>query len=70
MESGKMPKKKTNKSAAKRLKFTASGKIRYHRAGLSHLLCNKSKKRKRNIRNSKVVLSPAETRRVKELLSS
>ena len=65
-----MPKKKTNKSAAKRLKFTATGKVRFHRAGLSHLLTNKSRKRKRNIRNSKVLLSPSETRRVKELLSS
>ena len=65
-----MPKKKTNKAAAKRLRLTATGKVRYWRAGRRHLLTNKSRKRKRKLRNSKGVLSHAETRRVKELLSS
>lgn len=65
-----MPKKKTNKAAAKRLRMTANGKVRFRRAGSSHLLTNKSRKRKRSIRNSRQVLSSAETRRVKELLSS
>lgn len=65
-----MPKKKTNKAAAKRLRLTGTGKVRFCRAGLSHLMTNKSRKRKRNIRNSRNVLSPAETQRVKELLSS
>ncbi len=64
-----MPKVKTNKSAAKRFKVTATGKIKYSRAGGRHLLSGKSRKRKRSLRNGGV-LSKAETKRVKILLSS
>ena len=62
-----MPKKKTNKSAAKRFKKTASGKLKYAKAGASHLLSSKTRKRKRGLRN-KGVLSSAETRRVGDMI--
>lgn len=64
-----MPKTKTNKSAAKRIKVTASGKLKYSKAGSGHLLSSKSRKRKRNLRKSGI-LSPAENKRIKTLLAS
>jgi large subunit ribosomal protein L35 len=64
-----MPKAKTNKAAAKRIKVTANGKLKYSKAGSGHLLGGKSRKRKRNLRKSGI-LSPAENKRIKRLLSS
>ena len=64
-----MPKKKTNKSAAKRFKKTASGKLKYAKAGSGHLLSSKSRKRKRGLRSAGVLSKP-ETRRVSGMLAS
>lgn len=64
-----MPKKKTNKAAAKRFKLTATGKLKYQKAGSGHLLSGKTRKRKRQLR-APGILSDAENARVKELLSS
>jgi len=44
-----MPKMKTHKSAAKRYKITATGKIQRRHAGIGHLLQHKSGSRKRKI---------------------
>ena len=44
-----MPKMKTHKSAAKRYKVTATGKIVRRQAGIGHLLQHKSESRKRRI---------------------
>lgn len=44
-----MPKMKTHKSAAKRYKITATGKIVRRQAGIGHLLQHKSASRKRRI---------------------
>ena len=44
-----MPKMKTHKSAAKRYKITATGKIQKRQAGIGHLLQHKSGSRKRRI---------------------
>ncbi len=44
-----MPKLKTHRSAAKRYKVTASGKIMKRQAGIGHLLQHKSSSRKRRI---------------------
>ena len=44
-----MPKMKTHKSAAKRYKVTATGKIQKRQAGIGHLLQHKSSARKRRI---------------------
>ena len=44
-----MPKMKTHKSAAKRYKVTATGKITRRQAGIGHLLQHKSGSRKRRI---------------------
>lgn len=41
---------KTKKSAAKRFKFTGTGKVRYAKANKQHKLTCKSSKRKRGLR--------------------
>lgn len=65
----KMPKKKTNKAAAKRFKKTANGKIKYSKAGSGHLLSSKSRKRKRNLRGGDMLSKP-ECKRITGLLAS
>jgi large subunit ribosomal protein L35 len=62
-----MPKMKTKKAAAKRYHVTGSGKVRYKKQGLRHILTKKNAKRKRRLRLS-ATLSPVETKRVKQLL--
>ena len=62
-----MPKQKTKKSAAKRFKRTATGKILYRKPGSGHLLAGKSAKRKRQLRKVGV-LSDTERKRVDGLM--
>ncbi len=50
-----MPKMKTHKGTAKRMKLTGSGKITRRRAFGTHLLAKKSKSRKRAINTSATV---------------
>ena len=50
-----MPKMKTNRGAAKRFKITGTGKIVRSKAFANHILSHKSKKRKRNLRQSGLV---------------
>ncbi len=50
-----MPKQKTKKAATKRCKMSATGKVLHSRAGKSHLNGCKTRKRKRNLRGTKVV---------------
>ncbi|HAZ56606.1 MAG TPA: 50S ribosomal protein L35 [Acidimicrobiaceae bacterium] len=44
-----MPKMKTHRGAAKRIKVTGSGKLKRRNANLSHILEKKSPKRKRRL---------------------
>lgn len=62
-----MPKMKTRKSAAKRYHLTASGKVKYKKQGLRHILTKKGAGRKQDLRKSGI-LSKAETKRVHTLL--
>ena len=50
-----MPKVKTNSSAKKRFKVTATGKITFQNAYRRHILTKKSTKRKRNLRRGSEV---------------
>jgi large subunit ribosomal protein L35 len=50
-----MPKMKTNRAAAKRFKFTATGKIKHRKAFRSHILGKKDTKRKRQLRKGTYV---------------
>ena len=47
-----MPKLKTHKGTAKRVKITGSGKIMRERAFGNHILAKKSKSRKRNMKTA------------------
>jgi len=50
-----MPKQKTHKGIAKRVKVTGRGKLKHRRAGASHLMSGKNAKRRRRIRTTAVV---------------
>lgn len=50
-----MPKLKTHKGTAKRIKITGSGKISRGRAYQNHILAKKSKSRKRNMKTAAFV---------------
>ncbi|HDT11329.1 MAG TPA: 50S ribosomal protein L35 [bacterium] len=50
-----MPKMKTNRAAAKRVKSTGSGKLKRWHAFKSHILTKKSRKRKRNLRKGTII---------------
>ena len=62
-----MPKMKTRKSAAKRYSVTGSGKVRYKKQGLRHILTKKNTKRKRDLRHAGI-LSDSEAKKVNVLL--
>jgi large subunit ribosomal protein L35 len=56
-------KMKTKSAAKKRLKVTGSGKIKYKKSNLRHILTSKAKKRKRHLRKHGI-LSPADTKHI------
>jgi len=58
-----MPKQKTRKCVAKRLKQTSTGKFMHNRAGKRHILTKKSAKRKKRLGKA-TVLKPCEVRTV------
>lgn len=62
-----MPKMKTHRGAAKRLKGTASGRLKRHKANKSHILTKKTTKRKRRLRKSDLV-AKSDEKRLKKLL--
>lgn len=62
-----MPKMKTHKGTAKRIKLTTTGKLTRRRAFGNHLLAKKSKSRKRTI-NTIAVVSGAMAKNVKRAL--
>ena len=62
-----MPKMKTNRGAAKRIRRTAKGKLRRLRANKSHILTKKATKRKRRLRQATLV-AKADEKRVKRML--
>ncbi len=62
-----MPKIKTSKSAAKRFKRTATGKIKRRKAYHTHILTKKSAKRKRNLRKQALV-SKVEAQKIGRLI--
>lgn len=62
-----MPKMKTKKAAAKRFSMTGSGKVKYKKMNLRHILTKKATKRKRQLRAAGI-LSDADSARVKKQL--
>jgi large subunit ribosomal protein L35 len=64
-----MPKQKTHRGAAKRVKRTGSGKFKRHHAYHSHILTKKTRKRKRKLRSSAIV-SPADAKVIAKMLAA
>lgn len=62
-----MPKMRTKRAAAKRLKKTASGKLKRRRGWKSHLLEAKNPKRRRRLRQASLI-SKADERRIRVLV--
>ena len=62
-----MPKRKTSKTAAKRVKQTASGKYKFKKQGNRHIAGSKTRKRKRRLRAA-AILSEPEQKRIKKIL--
>lgn len=62
-----MPKLKTRKSIAKRVKRTGTGKYTYTKPGRRHLMTGKGGKKKRQMRKDGVLL-PCMDQRIKKAL--
>jgi len=62
-----MPKMKTKRGAAKRLKKSASGKLMRHKGWKSHLLEAKSPRRRRRLREARPI-DKADERRLRVLV--
>ena len=62
-----MPKMKTHRGAAKRVKKTGTGKLKRMRAYKSHILTKKTQKRKRRLRKATLV-SKGDAKRINKLL--
>ena len=62
-----MPKMKTHRGAAKRLKKTGTGKLKRMRANKSHILTKKTTKRKRRLRKADLV-AKGDAKRLNKML--
>ncbi|MBQ6654992.1 MAG: 50S ribosomal protein L35 [Erysipelotrichaceae bacterium] len=62
-----MPKMKTKRALAKRIKVTGSGKLKRHHAYTSHLAPRKTHKQKVHLRKS-ALISNSDYKRVKTLI--
>ena len=62
-----MPKLKTHKGAAKRVRTTANGKVKRGHSHARHILTKKSQKRKRHL-DIDTLVSEADLERIKRML--
>ncbi|MBE6350625.1 MAG: 50S ribosomal protein L35 [Spirochaetaceae bacterium] len=60
-----MPKMKSKRAAAKRFSLTGTGKVKYKKMNLRHILTKKTSKRKRNLRAAGI-LSEADSAKVRK----
>ena len=60
-----MPKMKSKRSAAQKFSLTGTGKVKYKKMNLRHILTKKTTKRKRNLRHSGI-LSEADSAKVRK----
>ncbi len=61
-----MPKQKTRKSVAKRVKITKTGKAKAKKSFSGHLQTSKNRKRKRRLKQ-KIVLTKAESAKLRKM---
>ncbi|MBN1804377.1 MAG: 50S ribosomal protein L35 [Sedimentisphaerales bacterium] len=60
-----MPKQKTHKGLKKRVKVTATGKVKHKRPGCGHLMSGKNAKRRRRLNSPATMMSAfAKTARI------
>ncbi len=64
-----MPKQKTHKGLAKRVKVTARGKIKAHKSYAGHLMSCKNAKRRRRV-GRPFIIEGMSVKRIKEMLGS
>jgi large subunit ribosomal protein L35 len=64
-----MPKQKTHKGLAKRVKVTANGKVKHRRAGAGHLMSGKNAKRRRRLRGV-ITVKTAKARTIRAELNA
>jgi len=62
-----MPKQKTHKGLAKRIKVTAKGKVKFRRPGNSHLASHKTSTRVRHLRQKAILTGPGAVRIIRQL---
>ena len=62
-----MPKMKTNKALAKRVRFTASGLAKVHHSGMGHLAPRKSRKQRKHLAMA-TYLSPSDQNRITDMM--
>ena len=62
-----MPKMKTHRGTAKRVKVTGTGKFIVKHSGKSHILTKKTRKRKNNLKKD-IVVSEGSARKLRVLL--
>jgi large subunit ribosomal protein L35 len=63
-----MPKLKTKKGVAKRMRLTKKGKIKYSPCGKSHLLSSKEASRLRHLRKKRTLKNKKYIQFIKEML--
>ena len=62
-----MPKQKTHKGLAKRVRVSARGKVKRQQAGRGHLMSHKAGKRVRGLRNTAMMTGSA-AKEIRDLL--
>ncbi|MGX7091308.1 50S ribosomal protein L35 [Hutsoniella sourekii] len=63
-----MPKQKTHRGLAKRVKKTGTGKLKRSRAYRSHMMHSKTKKQRRQLAKSALV-HPSDQKRIKQMIT-
>jgi ribosomal protein L35 len=62
-----MPKMKSSRTLAKRIKVTGSGKIKRHHAYMGHLAPNKTRKQKHHLREAGLI-SKSDMKRISPMI--
>ncbi|QDV92312.1 50S ribosomal protein L35 [Phycisphaerae bacterium RAS2] len=65
-----MPKMKRHKGLAKRVKVTASGKVKYRKANMGHLMSGKGGNRRRRLTSKGILANKALSRKIATALQA
>jgi len=63
-----MPKMKSSKTLAKRVRFSASGKVKVHHSGMGHFAFRKSRKQREHLSGG-YYLDPIDQKRIEGMTS-